>query len=70
MSSIFNPSAPGHPSQVVAEEKVRAPLDGFTPWATPTLAIPLGADEQIVSLPNSVVDFLGMPMNRREGRDI
>jgi hypothetical protein len=65
MTSISNPSAHGTATPVTAEQPVRAPLDGFTPWVTPTLSIPLGADAQIQRVPDAVVDFLGQPMNRR-----
>ena len=69
MTVISNPSAPGAPSQVVAEQPVRAPLDGFTPWTTPGApavgSLPIGFDQQVQTVPNAVVDFLGQPMNRR-----
>jgi hypothetical protein len=69
MSSISNIASPGHPTIVVSEQPVRAPLDGFTPWTTPGApavgSLPLGYGEQVVTVPNAVVDFLGQPMNRQ-----
>jgi hypothetical protein len=69
MSTDTNPASPGYPQPVVAEQPVRAPLDGFTPWTTPGApavgSLPLGFAEQVVRIPDSVVDFLGQPMNRR-----
>ena len=73
MTVISNPSAPGAPSQVVAEQPVRAPLAGNIPWATPTLAIPIGADAQIRPVGAAMVELLGgrnTGTNPRAGRDI
>jgi hypothetical protein len=74
MTVISNPSAPGAPVQVVAESPVRQPLAGDIARSrhdAPAIGgIPIGNVAQIVSVPNSVVDFLGQPMNRRTGRDI
>jgi hypothetical protein len=36
MSSIANPSAPGAPSQVVAQSTPTAPLSGNAPWGAPS----------------------------------
>ena len=67
MTTITNIASPGAPVQVVAEQPVRAPLDGFTPWATPGApavgSLPIGFAEQVVRIPDSVVDLLGQPMN-------
>jgi hypothetical protein len=73
MTAVSNPSAPGAPVQVVAEQPVRAPLDGFTPWATPTLAIPLGADAQVRPVSAAMQEFAGgknYGVNSRAGADI
>jgi hypothetical protein len=69
MSSISNIASPGSPTQVVAESPVRAPLLGFIPWTAPNApavgSIPIGADAQIVTVPNARVDHVGGEMNRR-----
>jgi hypothetical protein len=69
MSSISNPASPGSPTQVVAEQPVRAPLLGFIPWTAPNApavgSIPIGADAQIVTVPPSLVNQVGGEMNRR-----
>ncbi len=66
MTIITNESAPGAPTQVVAESPVRAPLAGFIPWSTPTLSIPIGADAQIVTVPDALVDAAGGAVNRKD----
>jgi hypothetical protein len=66
MSSISNPASPGAPSQVVAEQPVRAPLASNIPWSTPTFSIPLGNVPQIRTVSNAAVDQAGGPiLNRR-----
>jgi hypothetical protein len=77
MTTISNPSSPGYPQQVVAEQPVRAPLDGFTPWTTPGApaigSLPIGYDAQVRPVPQAVVDFLGGTnhgTNPRAGKDI
>jgi hypothetical protein len=64
MSSISNIASPGHPTRVVAEQPVRAPLAGNVAWSTPTLSIPLGNVAQIASVPNACVDAAGGKLNR------
>jgi hypothetical protein len=68
MSSISNIASPGHPSQVAAESPVRAPLLGFIPRAAPAApavgSLPIGADAQIRTVPNALVDSTGGKLNR------
>jgi hypothetical protein len=73
MSSISNIASPGHPTIIVSESPVRAPLAGFIPWTTPTLEIPLGFDAQVVRVPLATQEFLGGKnhgSNPRAGTDI
>jgi hypothetical protein len=69
MANNTNPASPGSATPVTAESPVRRPLDSFTPWTTPGApavgGIPIGFDQQVQTVPNAVVDFLGQPMNRR-----
>ena len=71
MSSINNPASPGHPSQLVAEQPVRNPLAGGIPFRShatnPAVGgIPIGADAQIRTIPQAVVDAAGGPTIRRQ----
>ena len=77
MSEITNIASPGRPSQVVAEQPVRAPLAGNIPWTTPGApavgSLPLGFDAQVRPVPRATVDFLGgvnTGTNPRASRDI
>jgi hypothetical protein len=74
MTSITNESASGRAHVIVSESPVRAPLAADIAWSrhdAPAIGgIPIGNVAQIQRVPDSVVDFLGQPMNRREGRDI
>jgi hypothetical protein len=67
--TISNPSAHGTATTVVSEQPVRAPLDGFTPWTRPGApavgSIPLGFNQQVVTVPHSLVDRVGGAQNRR-----
>jgi hypothetical protein len=74
VSSISNPASPGAPSQVVAEQPIRAPLLGNIPWAghdahpavvahTDRAGYP-PRDTHVRPVPASVVDAAGGPMNR------
>jgi hypothetical protein len=70
MTSISNPSAHGSPVQIVAEEKIRAPLAADIAWSNhaqnPAVAgYALGNVAQIVTVPNAIVDRVGGQQNRR-----
>jgi hypothetical protein len=65
MTTNTSPASPGSPVQIVAESRIRAPLAGNIPWATPTLSIPIGNVAQIVTVPNATIDATGGKLNRR-----
>jgi hypothetical protein len=71
MTVISNPSAPGAPSQVVAQSTPTAPLDGGRPWGTPSAhpavaGFANSADAQITMIPRAVVDAIaGVPGSQR-----
>jgi hypothetical protein len=67
--TITNPSAHGTAETVVSQSQPRDPI-GDKPWGAPSQHPAVAgfantAETQVVTVPNSVVDFLGMPMNRR-----
>ena len=77
MTVISNPSAPGYPQQIVAEQPVRAPLAGDIPWTTPGApavgSLPLGFDAQVRPVSAEMVQFAGGAnhgVNSRAGTDI
>jgi hypothetical protein len=69
MSSISNPASPGSPTQVVAEQPVRAPLLGGIPWTTPGApavgSIPITFAAQVRTVPQATVDSVGGRQNRQ-----
>jgi hypothetical protein len=75
MSKDSNPTSPGAPSQIVAEQPVRAPLLGNIPWANhaahPAVVGPTDRagfpphDTHVRPVPQSVVDATGGKLNRQ-----
>jgi hypothetical protein len=75
MTVIRNPASPGAPSQVVAEQPVRAPLLGNIPWQNhsqhPAVVGPTDRagypprDTHVTMIPASVVDAAGGPLQRK-----
>jgi hypothetical protein len=67
MTIISNPASPGYPTQVVAEQPIRAPLAGGIPWANHSqhpavagfpVAQPGSRDAHVQAIPTAVVDAL------------
>jgi hypothetical protein len=65
MTTNTSIASPGSPTQVVAENPIRAPLAGNIVWSTPTLSVPLGADAQVRPVSPAFVDATGGKLNRR-----
>ena len=74
MTVIRNPASPGAPSQVTAEQPIRAPLAGGIPWANhsqhPAVVSPTDRagwpphDTHVTSIPQAVLDALAGKQNR------
>jgi hypothetical protein len=70
MSKDTNPASPGAPTQVVAEQPVRAPLLGNIPWANhsqhPAVVGAVGPNSHVRPVSQALVDATGGKMNRQK----